>query len=409
VNVRRPRRGGIAVLTAVLLVVLLGMVAFAVDVGWIVLAQADLQYAADAAALAGAGQLMEPSVQFSLPGQSTTNQGAILSAAEASASASATKFAGYNGAGSTKSLVLLSKDIEYGFTDANGNYTKYTGNSTYANSFPNTIRVTLRLDGSSGGNPPLGLFFGSVFGQSSTNLAATASSTIYTGTLDTGRLLPITYDRNFWNNFLATGKSPDGTVYTDANGNPEMKVFPSPNEASGNFGYLSLDDSSNSASAISGWLTSGPSAANLQTLEQNGLLPLSSHDNTLWDWKGSPGFKASDLGNSSLQKGNVFIMPLFNPVVGTPGNNYQAANKNPGPATPGQGAAGSNAYYQVVQFVAVQVSDVLKGGNNNGYLYVEPYGLIDPTATIQAGTVTPAQPGSSNSLVTTFTTPKLSQ
>ena len=58
-----------APLVAVLMVVLLGMVAFAVDVGWMGIAQAELQNAADAAALAGAGQLMDPCVQFSLPGR----------------------------------------------------------------------------------------------------------------------------------------------------------------------------------------------------------------------------------------------------------------------------------------------------------------------------------------------------
>ena len=60
-NRRRPgrphRRGAVAPLAAILLVPLLGMVAFAVDSGWMVLARSDLQNAADAAALAGAQQL----------------------------------------------------------------------------------------------------------------------------------------------------------------------------------------------------------------------------------------------------------------------------------------------------------------------------------------------------------------
>ncbi|MDA1049679.1 MAG: pilus assembly protein TadG-related protein [Planctomycetota bacterium] len=50
----RPRPGAIAVLMAVLLVILLGMVAFAVDVGYISLARTELQASVDSSALAAA-------------------------------------------------------------------------------------------------------------------------------------------------------------------------------------------------------------------------------------------------------------------------------------------------------------------------------------------------------------------
>jgi hypothetical protein len=53
----RPRRGNITVFAAVLSVVILGMVAFAVDCGFITLIRTDLQAAADAGALAGAGDM----------------------------------------------------------------------------------------------------------------------------------------------------------------------------------------------------------------------------------------------------------------------------------------------------------------------------------------------------------------
>ena len=160
-----------APLVAVLMVVLLGMVAFAVDVGWMGIAQAELQNAADAAALAGAGQLMDPCVQFSLPGQTVANQASILSAAQASAKTYAKDFASHNRAGGVSNLVLLDSDIEFGFTDSTGKYTKYTSSPWGgATGFPNTIKVTLRLDDTAGGNGPLGLFFGGVLGRSSTKL-----------------------------------------------------------------------------------------------------------------------------------------------------------------------------------------------------------------------------------------------
>jgi len=54
---RRSRRGAVVVLMAVLLTVLLGMIAFAVDVGYMLTARTELQCAADAAALAGVGAM----------------------------------------------------------------------------------------------------------------------------------------------------------------------------------------------------------------------------------------------------------------------------------------------------------------------------------------------------------------
>lgn len=55
---RRPRRGAVVVLAALFMVALLGMVAFAVDLGYIMKVQTDLDRSVDAAVLAGAGELV---------------------------------------------------------------------------------------------------------------------------------------------------------------------------------------------------------------------------------------------------------------------------------------------------------------------------------------------------------------
>src|SRR5436190_24001671 len=51
------RRGAVAVLTAFMMVFIMGMVAFAVDLGYIAVVRNRLQVAADAAALAGAANI----------------------------------------------------------------------------------------------------------------------------------------------------------------------------------------------------------------------------------------------------------------------------------------------------------------------------------------------------------------
>jgi hypothetical protein len=348
-------------------------------------------------------------VQFSLPLQTALGRQNILSAAQTSASTYAKNFSGYNRAGGLGSLVLLDSDIEFGYTDATAAYTKYSGNALYANSFPNTIKVTLRLDSTPGGNGPLGLFFGPVLGKSTTNLTATSSATIYVGSVDNfidppnAGLLPMTVDVNAWNTYLTTGQSSDGLIHLDGNGVPQLQVYPSPSLAPGNFGMLSLDDSSNDASSIKGWIDNGLSASDLQTLQSNHLVPLSKHDTTQWDWKGAPGFKASDL--NELTVGKTYLLPLFKPVVATPVSSYQATDKSAGSATPGDGGVGQNAYYQIVQFVGIKITQLDKSSD----VYVQPTYVLDPAALLKPSSVKPAAPGSSTQIVTTFATPKLSQ
>ncbi len=135
---RPRRRGAITVLVALLLVPFLAMVAFAVDIAWVVQSRSDLQNAADSAALAGAEQLMNGYVQYTLPSQ--TSQGTVLAASEGTATAYAKNFAGYNTAGGVTSLALNASDIEFGFTNGQGSY------NAAASGFPNTVKVTMRLD-----------------------------------------------------------------------------------------------------------------------------------------------------------------------------------------------------------------------------------------------------------------------
>ena len=389
------RRGAIAPLTAILLVFLIGMVAFAVDTGWMVLSQTNLQNAADASALAGANPLMSAYVQYSVSTSSSTKT-TILNAAMASARANAKLYAGYNSAGGVKSLALNDSDVEFGFTDAKNNYTPaptFTG-------FPNTIKVRLRLD--SQANQPLNLFFGPVLGTKTSSLNAIAAATIYGGQVNSFStngnvgLLPITYDVNHWNSFVATGQSPDGTTQNDANGVPQLQVYPSV-KFSGNFGQLSLSNSHVGESTESGWVQNGASPSDIQALISANLIPLANHPANTWDWQGDTGFKASLVMTINNYVGQTFMLPLFTPVnAGTAANNYsdyQAGTGN-----------GSHYYYDIVQFVAVTIQ---QPSSSNRQVVVQPAAMIEPNAILNPATIAPV--GTSSQLVTTFTTPKLTQ
>src|SRR6266446_6373463 len=180
---KADRRGAIVPLFAILLIPILAMVAFSIDAGWMVLTRTDLQSTADAAALAGAEKLQELYVQYNMPAQ--LSQPAILASAvgntPGSPMATAEKFASLNKAGNVY-ITLLDQDVNFGFTDANGNYT-----SPYAG-FPNTIEVTVRRDGTANGS--LTLFFGRVLGMPTVDLQAKARATIYSGVVSSLQVIP---------------------------------------------------------------------------------------------------------------------------------------------------------------------------------------------------------------------------
>lgn len=140
---RRDRSGVIIVLTAVLLVFLLGMIAFAVDLGFVANVRTELQMAADSAAYAGAGALVNGS---------------------AAAVSEAQNFYTQNKAGGT-TLTSNTATYEVGiWNDVSRTFTPG------GNSQPNAVRVTSNIT-----NKPL--FFGNVFNKSSFDMSAQAVAT----------------------------------------------------------------------------------------------------------------------------------------------------------------------------------------------------------------------------------------
>jgi len=148
---RRPagrRRGSVLVWVTILMMVILGFTALAVDVGHIYVVQADLQLAADSAALAGAESLTK--------GQPAAQQRAI-------------EFAAKNNANGGP-VNIASSDVELGlWNSVSQTFTPLSANSTFG---PDAVRVTARLNESSGNS--VGLHFARALGLTNTNVAATS-------------------------------------------------------------------------------------------------------------------------------------------------------------------------------------------------------------------------------------------
>ena len=382
------RRGAVAILVALLLIPLLGMVAFAVDIGWIVLTESELKNAADAAALAGVKPLMDGYVQYNLPGLTGTQQNTILTTAQNNAIANAQAYAFFHNAGGVSNLTLNSSDIQFGFTDASGNY------STNITGFPNTIVVTMRRDSSANG--PLALFVAPLIGVNSTSITASAAATMYGGTVSSlqttlinkVRMLPVAYDVNQWNNFMATGLDTDGSSALSG-GYPALQVYPSVTEP-GNFGQLSLRGSRAGTFTEMGWVNNGIAQSDVNGLFGAGLLPISP-TNTSYNWVGSAGMKTSLVGAINARAGTQFLLPLFTPFdPGVPNPNTYAAGTG----------AGWHYNYDIVQFVGVTVV------SGSGGVTVQPTAFLDGNLVFGSG---PVPVGTGTGVVTTFAPPKLTQ
>ncbi|HLN26130.1 MAG TPA: pilus assembly protein TadG-related protein [Gemmataceae bacterium] len=402
----RIRKGAVALLACLLLIPLLAMLAFAIDAGWMVLVRTDLQNAADAAALAGAEKLQSGYVQYYMPGQFYQQSIAVTGTTNSPGSSMATaeQFAHYNKAGNVN-ISLQDQDITYGFTDASGNFTtSYSG-------FPNTVQVTVRRDSTANG--PVGLFFGRVLGTPSVAMTATARATIYSGTVSTlqpipgvqAHILPVALDYTVWDQFYNTGMSPDGTIHVNAtNGYPELKIYPSPDNAPGNFGLIDVGPPQNNVPAFRSWIDDGETPNDISYLINNNLLPVSMASPQ--NWKAGPGLKSTLLTNFQDALNVPNMIPLFQaaqyPTVAN-GYTYLAAS-----------GSGQNATYAIVGFVGVVISDA-SGNGSNMNISVQPTAIIDPTAVLQtampAGTQSsPLTPSvNASTTITTFTSAKLTQ
>lgn len=144
------RRGFVAVLAAVLLIVMLGMIAFALDIGYLGLARTQLQTAADSAALAAAGS-------------SGKSEAVMVQTAQ--------EFANANMAAG-RNIQLNSGDIEFGSWDA----ATRTFTPLPSGQVGTAVRVTVRTDAASGGETAL--FFGGLLGTSSVAQEASAVATV---------------------------------------------------------------------------------------------------------------------------------------------------------------------------------------------------------------------------------------
>ncbi len=140
------RRGVVAALAACMMIFLVGMVAFAVDIGYLCVVQTQAQAVADAASMAGASGL---------------STGTATSSAQACALLNTAN---------NQPVTLPSSAVVLGtWNSTNNTFTALTGSGTSA---ANAVQVTVNLTAANGN--PVNTFFAGVFGVKTSNITASA-------------------------------------------------------------------------------------------------------------------------------------------------------------------------------------------------------------------------------------------
>lgn len=359
-HVVHPRRGGIVILAAGILVLVFSMAAFAIDLGYIVLTKAELQKSADAAALAGVLEMYDGFGLGALPTESEM---------EARARAAAVEVAAANRAGGQSTTYADStRDVRLGqmwWDEDEGAWMKSWGTAPY-----NLCEVTLHRDqlGSTTGDAPLDLFFAPMMGKRFANVEVSSAAAMLPGVglrIVNGRnvgILPITLDVDTWDDLLAGIGDDDfsfdpetNTISNGPDGILEVNLYPSGSTSlpPGNRGTVDFGHAGNSTADISRQILYGLDDDDLSYF--GGEIDF---DDLPMQINGDTGLSAGIKDELETIKGEPRLIPLFSEVSG-PGN---------------------NAMYTIVRFVPIRVLYVrLTGKPSSKRVVIQPAPYVDLT------------------------------
>nr|WP_261360689.1 pilus assembly protein TadG-related protein [Aeoliella straminimaris] len=320
------RRGAITILSAVLAIVVVGMVAFAVDIGYILSSREEVQRTADAAALAATWEFVDK-----LNDKYDSADCQAFARTEANDYSTANKVGNIGPVVDTNATNSPTGDMVFGyindFEDPNAPF------DTTATDRFNAIRVKVRRD--SGLNGELPLFFARIFGVDSQALQAQATAALIRdvkgfeipsdGT--NVMILPITLDVETWCDWLddsvSAGWADNWTyiketqrVVAGDDGFVEIDLYPRGMTNAGNRGMVDIGSPNNSTSDIVRQVLYGVSPEDLAYHGDTLELDSSGH----LDLSGDTGISAGVEDALISIIGEPRVIPIFESCVG-PGEN----------------------------------------------------------------------------------------
>ena len=349
-RISQQRRGAIAVLSCFIFVLVMAVIALAVDSGYLMVAKADLQRAADSAALAGA---MRYADQESM---STVIRNVRDTAAEYA----------------RRNTVLGGEvDVEKNYFNSDPNGDVVIGTYDFSNpgqgmydsgiQESNAVRVRIRRDARTNGQVPL--FFARIWGSRGADVDAEATAAMIRSVRgfrvpssgEAVPFLPIVINEEHWDDMISHGTEDsyswddlDGTISTGPDGVPEVVLYPNDN-GSGNYGTVDVGGTDNSTANISDQIQSGIDEADLAP--HGGSLELDSSGELAMT--GDTGISAGLKDDLTAIAGVPRIIPLYREVDGQ----------------------GNTATYTVVRFVGGRIMAVNLTGNSKGIM-IQPANVV---------------------------------
>src|SRR4051794_20471464 len=266
---RQVRRGAITVLAAILAIVFVAMVAFSVDIGYVLSAKEELQRSADSSALAACWEY----------GQRLA-KGSSASASAGYARTTAAQYASLNQVThqpmslDTNSSNSPAGDVVFGYiADFKNPQSAFLTNSP--NGY-NSVKVRLRKNSTINGQVPY--FFARVFGLTGQSLQEEATAGLIfnvngfqTPTDGTNLgILPFALDQQTWNNLIANSGSDNyrwnpttQKVEAGSDGLVEVNLYPQGTGSPGNRGTVDIGSANNSTADIARQILYGISPSDM--------------------------------------------------------------------------------------------------------------------------------------------------
>jgi len=360
----RNRSGNLLVLSAFLMAALCGLLAFAVDMGYLHVIRSELQATADAAAMAAAWDLIDEGV---LSGAADP-YGAIDECR-----LRADRYADLHTVGGV-APTLSYEDVEVGqISDPSNPYATMSFDDP---SRFNAVRVRVKRNDDLNGE--IALFFARVLGFGSSAQEAEATA-LFLANLSgftipsSGRnlnLMPFALDMETWNALVArtTGEdnfsydSATGTVSSGSDGILEVNLFPQDTGSPGNRGTVDIGNNNNAVPDIRRQILYGISP---EDLEQHGG-SLEFDENGQFFLNGDTGISAGVKGQLEQVVGLPRIILLFTEVVGN----------------------GDNTTYTIEGFAGVRIVEVSLTGSSKTAKRV----MIQPADVQAEGMIVPSDP-----------------
>jgi hypothetical protein len=325
------RRAVALVLVAVVIPVLLGVAALTVDVAYLYGVRSDLQNAADAAALAGAGALAGDTMMQVRMG----TEGSI-GMVEYTGEGHINLVSSLNSSLARQGTVIGSSDVIFGWLDL------LSATSAVQNGVPlsqfNAVHVQARRTDDSA-NGPVTLLFAQIFGQSTTEVTASAVA-VYDDRMsafDTnespGGVLPFTVHTDLFAADFAGG--PDDyeydpiteSTFSGSDGIREIKLYPHDNSP-GNFGLLNIGTPNQGTPGLRDHIDNGVPPEDFAAETGSAVLTFfdANGDSITYDITGDPGLKATLESNVAARMGEVVGFFLHNAVSGSGANTVYTIN-----------------------------------------------------------------------------------